>query len=114
MRFAANAVWLQLHALADNLADVLRTPVKTVGIETWSLTSLRERLTKTGTRHQRHARYAESQFAEAAQPRQVLVGIVALLNGLRGSPAVTVSTWPELVPDRWQALARGDVRPDCR
>ncbi len=50
MRFAANAVRLQLHALAYNLANFLRTLVTPTEIETWSLTSLRERLIKTGAR----------------------------------------------------------------
>jgi hypothetical protein len=92
MRFAANAVRLQLHALAYNLANFLRTLATPEGIETWSLTSLRERLVKTGARLVRHARYAVFQFAEAALPRQVFAGIVALINGLRGPPASTVAT----------------------
>ncbi len=48
MRFTANAVRLQLHALAYNLANFLRSLVTPTEIETWSLTSLRERLIKTG------------------------------------------------------------------
>jgi len=44
MRFDANAVRLQLHALAYNLANVLRTAATPEMIERWSLTSLRERL----------------------------------------------------------------------
>ena len=48
MRFAANAVRLQLHALAYNPANFLRTLATPSEIETWSLTSLRERLIKTG------------------------------------------------------------------
>ena len=50
IRFAANAVRLQLHALAYNLANFLRTLATPKEIETWSLTSLRERLIKTGAR----------------------------------------------------------------
>ncbi|RDD61708.1 IS1380 family transposase [Ferruginivarius sediminum] len=89
-RFAANAVRLHLHALAYNLANFLRTLATPEAIETWSLTSLRERLIKTGARLVRHARYAAFQFAEAALPRQVFVGILALINGLRAPPAATV------------------------
>ena len=37
MRFAANAVHLQLHALAYNLANFLRTLATPVEIDTWSL-----------------------------------------------------------------------------
>lgn len=44
MKFTANAVRLQLHALACNLANFLRTLATPKEIETWSLTSLRERL----------------------------------------------------------------------
>ena len=91
MRFAANAVRLQLHALAYNLANFLRTLGTPAEIERWSLTSLRERLIKTGARLVRHARYAVFQFAEAALPRQVFAGIVALINGLRGPPTAAVS-----------------------
>ena len=60
-------------------------------IGTWSLTSLRERLIKTGVRLVRHARYAVFQFAEAALPRRVFAGILERINGLRDPPAVAVS-----------------------
>jgi len=90
-RFAANAVRLQLHALAYNLANFLRTLATPVEIETWSLTSLREQLIKTGARLVRHARYTVFQFAEAALPRSVFTGIINLINGLRDPPAATVS-----------------------
>jgi hypothetical protein len=90
-RFAANAVRLQLHALAYNLANFLRTLATPVEIERWSLTSLRERLIKTGARFVRHARYAVIQMAEAALPRGVFAGILALVNGLRDPPVATVS-----------------------
>ena len=91
MRFAANAVRLQLHALAYNLANFLRTLATPEAIERWSLTSLRECLIKTGARLVRHGRYAIFQMAEAAMPRAVFAGILALVNGLRGPPTVTVS-----------------------
>jgi hypothetical protein len=91
LRFAANAVRLQLHALAYNLANFLRTLATPEVIETWSLTSLRERLIKTGTRLVRHARYAVFQFAEAALPREVFAGVLELINGLRGPPPAAVS-----------------------
>ena len=87
MRFAANAVRLQLHALAYTLANVLRTVATPEVIETWSLTSLRDRLVKTGARLVRHARYAIFQLAEAALPRAVFAGVLDRINGLRGPPA---------------------------
>ena len=69
-RVAANAVRLQLHALAYNLANFLRTLATPMEVETWSLTSLRERLIKTGARLVRHGRYAIFQMAAAALPRR--------------------------------------------
>ena len=87
MRFAANAVRLQLHALAYNLANFLRTLATPQVVESWSLTTLRERLIQTGVRMVRHARYAVFQFAEAALPRDVFAGVLDLINGLRGPPA---------------------------
>ena len=46
--FAANAVRLQLHALAYNLGDFLRTLATPEPIKDWSLTSLKEKLIKIG------------------------------------------------------------------
>ena len=86
-RFAANTVRLQLHALAYNLANFLRTLATPEEIETWSLTSLRERLIKTGTRLVCHGRYAIFQMAAAALPKEVFAGILGLINTLRGPPA---------------------------
>ena len=91
MKFAANAVRLQLHALAYNLANFLRTAATPELIERWSLTSLRERLIKTGTRLVRHGRYAIFQMAAAALPQAVFAGILGLINTLRGPPVTTVS-----------------------
>jgi hypothetical protein len=89
---AANAVRLQLHALAYNLANFLRTLATPEAIERWSLTSLRERLIKTGARLVHHGRYAIFQMAEAALPRQVFAGVLGLINGLRDPPAATGCT----------------------
>jgi hypothetical protein len=78
---------LQLHALACNLANFLRTLATPELIERWSRTSLRERLIKSGARMVRHARHVVFQFAEAALPRDVFAGVLGLINGLRGPPA---------------------------
>lgn len=91
MRFVANAVRLQLHALAYNLASFLRTSATPKTFESWSLTSLRERLIKTGARMVRHARYSVFQMAEAALPRAVFAGVLDQINGLRGPPAEAMS-----------------------
>ncbi len=52
-------------------------------VGTWSLTSLRERLIKTGARLVRHARYAVFQFAEAALPGEVFAGVLGLATLVR-------------------------------
>ena len=48
--FAANAVRLQLHALAYNLGNFLRTLATPEPIKDWSLTSLKEKLIKIGAK----------------------------------------------------------------
>ena len=71
--FAANAVRLQLHALAYNLGNFLRTLATPEPIKDWSLTSLKEKLIKTGAKVVSHGRYLVFQMAEVAIPRQVFV-----------------------------------------
>src|SRR5437899_1875929 len=48
--FRANAVRLQLHALAYNLANFLRSPALPGEIGQWSLTTLREKVVKIGAK----------------------------------------------------------------
>jgi hypothetical protein len=48
--FAANAVRLQLHALAYNLGNFLRTLATPEPIKDWSLTTLKEKLIKIGAK----------------------------------------------------------------
>ena len=48
--FSANAVRRQLHALAHNLGNFLRTLATPEPIKHWSLTSLREKLVKIGAK----------------------------------------------------------------
>ncbi|WP_436839746.1 transposase [Roseibium aggregatum] len=86
MKFAANEVRLQLHALAYNLANFVRTMATLEVIETWSLASLRERLIKTGSRLVRHGDYAIFQMAAAVLPRKIFARVLDLINGLRGPP----------------------------
>jgi hypothetical protein len=69
--FAANAVRLQLHALAYNLGNFMRTLAMPAAAEPWSLTSLREKLIKIGAKVVSHGRYVTFQMAEVAVPRQM-------------------------------------------
>ena len=64
--FAANAVRLQLHALAYNLGNFLRTLATPEPIKDWSLTSLKEKLIKIGAKVVSHGRYVAFQMAEVA------------------------------------------------
>ena len=54
-----------LGVIADNLGNLLRRLVLPVAIQNWSLTSLQQRLFKTGGRLIRHARYFILQLAES-------------------------------------------------
>jgi hypothetical protein len=62
--FAANAVRLQLHALAYNLGNLLRTLATPEPIKDWSLTSLKEKLIKIGAKVVSHGRCVALQIAE--------------------------------------------------
>src|SRR5207253_8637107 len=64
-RFRANEVRLLLGVIAYNLGNLLRRLVLPVAIQSWSLTSLQQRLFKTGGRLIRHARYFVLQLAES-------------------------------------------------
>jgi Transposase DDE domain group 1 len=79
-------VRLQLHALAYNLANFLRTLALPEGVEHWSLTTLREKLVKIGARIVRHGRYVVFQLAEVAVPRALLAEILRRIDRLRPSP----------------------------
>jgi hypothetical protein len=81
--FRANAVRLQLHALAYNLANFLRTLALPGEIERWSLTSLREKVVKIGAKVVAHGRYLVFQMAEVAVPRELFGGILDRIAGLR-------------------------------
>jgi hypothetical protein len=62
------AVRLQLHALAYDLGNFMRTLAIPKTAEPWSLTSLREKLIKIGATVVSHDRYATFQMAEVAVP----------------------------------------------
>src|SRR3954453_8370402 len=85
--FAANAVRLQLHALAYNLGNFMRTLAMPETAEPWSLTSLRKKLVKIGAKVVRHGRYVTFQMAEVAVPRQMFAEILSLIARLRAPPA---------------------------
>ena len=85
-RFRANEVRLQLHALAYNLANFMRTLALPRGIAHWSLTTLREKLVKIGARMVRHGRYVTFQMAEVAVSARTFGQILARIARLRAPP----------------------------
>ncbi len=85
--FAANAVRLQLHALACNLGNFMRTLAMPQTAEPWSLTNLREKLIKIGAKVVSHGRYVTFQMSEVAVPRQLFADILRLVVRLRAPPA---------------------------
>jgi Transposase DDE domain group 1 len=70
-RFRANEVRLQLSVLAYNLGNLWRRLVLPKRIVHWSLTSLQQRLVKTGGRVVKHARYYWLLLAEGHLTRRV-------------------------------------------
>ena len=77
---------LQLHALAYNLANFMRTLALPEAIKQWSLTSLQEKLVKIGAKVVRHGRYVVFQMAEVAVSRELFQKILRLIAELRPQP----------------------------
>ena len=70
-RFRANEVRLQLSVLAYTLGNLWRRLVLPTRIDTWSLTSLQQRLVKTGERLVKHACYYWLLLAESHLTRRL-------------------------------------------
>ena len=64
-RFRANEVRLWLSLIAYNLGNLWRRQALPTQVATWSLTSLQQRLVKTGGRLIQHARYYWLLLAES-------------------------------------------------
>lgn len=84
--FNANAVRLQLHALAYNLGNFLRTLATPDAIADWSPTSLREKLIKIGAKVVSHGRSVTFQVAEVGDLTAVIRGNHAENCGLAIAP----------------------------
>ncbi len=70
-RFRANEVRLWLSLLAYNLGNFWRRLALPAQIGTWSLTSLQQRLVKTGGRLIKHARFYWLLLAESHLTRRL-------------------------------------------
>lgn len=85
--FRNNEVRLQLHALAYNLANFMRTLALPKEVEHWSLTTIREKLVKIGAKVVAHGRYVTFQMAEVAVPRNLFADILERIDRLRPAAA---------------------------
>ena len=85
-RFRANEGRLLLGVIADNLGNLLRRLVLPLAIQSWTLTSLQQRLFKTGGRLIRHARYFILPLAESPLTPTLFRQILGRIERLAWSP----------------------------
>jgi hypothetical protein len=81
-RFRSNQVRLGLSVLAYNLGNLWRRLALPKQIENWSLTSLQQRLVKTGGRLVKHARYYWLLLAESHLTRRLFGSMLRRIAGL--------------------------------
>jgi hypothetical protein len=81
-RFRSNEVRLWLSLIAYNLGNLWRRLVLPRKIENWSLTSLQQRLVKTGGRLVKHARYYWLMLAESHLTRRLFGSMVLRIGAL--------------------------------
>jgi len=81
-RFRSNEVRLWLSLIAYNLGNLWRRLVLPKKIENWSLTSLQQRLVKTGGRLVKHARYYWLMLAESHLTRRLFGSMVRRIEAL--------------------------------
>ena len=85
-RFRANEVRLWLSLIAYNLGNLWRRLALPMRVATWSLTSLQQRLVKTGGRLIQHVRYYWLLLAESHLTRRLFADMLAKIAMLP-SPA---------------------------
>jgi hypothetical protein len=88
-KYRNSEVRLQLHALAYNLGNFVRTLVLPKAVEQWSLTTLREKLVNIGAKVARHRHYITFQLAKVAVPDVLLAHILRRIDRLRPKPVPT-------------------------
>jgi hypothetical protein len=81
-RFRSNQVRLALSLLAYNLGNLWRRLALPKRIENWSLTSLQQRLVKTGGRLVKHARYYWLLLAESHLTKRLFGSMLRRIAGL--------------------------------
>ncbi len=81
-RFRSNEVRLWLSLIAYNLGNLWRRLALPKRIDSWSLTSLQQRLVKTGGRLLKHARYYWLHWAESHLTRRLFGAMVQRMAAL--------------------------------
>jgi hypothetical protein len=81
-RLCSNEVRLWLSVIAYNLGNLWRRLVLPKRIDSWSLTSLQQRLVKTGGRLVKHARYYWLLLAEGHLTRRLFGAMVRRIAAL--------------------------------
>ena len=81
-RFRSNQVRLWLSVIAYNLGNLWRRLVLPRRIDGWSLTSLQQRLVKTGGRLVKHAHYYWLLLAESHLTRRLFASMLGRIAGL--------------------------------
>ncbi len=81
-RFRSNEVRLWLSVLAYNLGNLWRRLALPKGVEKCSLTSLQQRLVKTGGRLVKHARYYWLFLAESHLTRRLFGSMLRQIGAL--------------------------------
>ena len=81
-RFRSNEVRLWLSVIAYNLGNLWRRLVLPRRIGNWSLTSLQQRLVKTGGRLVKHARYCWLLLAEGHLSRRLFASMLRMIAAL--------------------------------
>ena len=85
-RFRSNEVRLWLSVIAYNLGNLWRRLVLSTRIDKWSLTSLQQRLVKTGGRLVKHARYCWLLLAESHLTRRLFGAMLRRIERLTLPP----------------------------
>ncbi len=81
-RFRANEARLWLSVIAYNLGNLWRRLALPTRVATWSLTSLQQRLVKTGGRLIKHARYYWLLLAESHLTRHLFAAMLRKITML--------------------------------
>jgi len=81
-RFRSNEVRLWLSLIAYNLGNLWRGLALPKKIENWSLTSLQQRLVKTGGRLVKHARHYWLMLAESHLTKRLFAEMVRRMEAL--------------------------------